>query len=143
MDIENAIKTMDLFIYCGHGSGNEYFDYHNLVEKNIHCRATMFLMGCCSGELIDDGEIDPKGVPYYCNIAGSGSVLANLWNVTDKDIDRFLKQLLENMRQSEFCSLEEAVMAARSACKLRYLTGAAPVIYGFPTVIHVPEEVCQ
>ena len=133
--IENSIQNKELFIYCGHGSGNEYFDYQSLVLENIRCKATMFLMGCSSGKLIDEGEIDPYGVPFYCVIAGSGSVLGNLWDVTDRDIDRFLKQILEFIHENDKFNLEEAVMLSRNACKLRYLTGAAPVLYGFPTLI--------
>ena len=133
--IEQAIRNKDLFVYCGHGSGSEYYDYYSLLEDQKECRASMLLMGCSSGELVDDGEMDPFGVPYYCIASGSGTVVANLWNVTDKDIDRFLLSLLNQTLKNGPHDLEGAVKISRKACKLKYLTGAAPVIYGFPTVV--------
>jgi len=132
--IETVLGKRDLFVYCGHGSGREYYDYSMLINQEKHCRATMLLMGCSSGELTDQGELDPHGVPYYCMAAGASAVVANLWNVTDKDIDRFFVSLLEKAMQDGDCDLEEAVFQARSSCKLRFLTGASPVVYGFPTI---------
>lgn len=70
--------------------------------------------------------------------------MANLWDVTDRDIDKFsqvvfdkLNLSVEGVRQGrrndgENCSLVTAVAQARTACKLKYLTGAAPVVYGIP-----------
>lgn len=132
--IEDGIMKNDLFVYCGHGSGNEFYDYKKLVDEDKDCRATMLLMGCSSGKLSDDGDCDPFGVPYFCTAAGSGAIVGNLWNVTDKEIDRYLLSLLDKAVKKGPHELEESVQLARSACKLKYLTGAAPVIYGFPTV---------
>jgi separase len=138
--MESAIQQHDLFVYCGHGSGTEFFDYQTLLERGKPCRAMMLLMGCSSGELLDDGDMDPFGVPYYCLGAGSGCVVANLWNVTDRDIDRFLMELLRTSVLNGPCEIAEAVTVARQSCKLRYLTGAAPVVYGFLTVVHGRRE---
>ncbi|OHT02086.1 Clan CD, family C50, separase-like cysteine peptidase [Tritrichomonas foetus] len=132
--IHEALQNCDLFVYCGHGSGNEYFNYTEMIEHGQKCRASMLLMGCKSCELNEEGDSDPRGVPVEFIIAGAGSVVGNLWNVTDRDIDRFLLALLNRTVMNGPCTLEEAVLQARNACKLRYLTGAAPVIYGFPTV---------
>jgi separase len=133
--IERAMLNKDLFVYCGHGSGLEYYNYESLVEDGKPCRSSLLLMGCSSGELNDDGDMDPNGVPYHCVAAGAGAVVANLWNVTDRDIDRFLMALLDGVVGRGPQHLGAAVSIARKACKLRYLTGAAPVTYGFPTVI--------
>jgi separase len=72
--------------------------------------------------------------------------VANLWDVTDKDIDKFTVEVLERMaltkegvrswstagpRQKQV-SVVSAVAKAREVCKLKYLTGAAPVVYGIP-----------
>jgi separase len=97
-------------------------------------------MGCSSGELLEDGDMDPFGVPYACLAAGSGCVVANLWNVTDREIDRFLIELLRMTVLSGQSEIGEAVTLARQSCKLRYLTGAAPVVYGFPTLINRTTE---
>jgi separase len=138
--IERVIQENDLYVYCGHGSGCEYYDYHSLVENKRPCRASMLLMGCSSGELLDDGERDPTGVVNDCVAAGAGAVVANLWNVTDRDIDRFLANLVnETAIKGGGRVLEEAVQTSRKACRLKFLTGAAPVVYGFPTVV-VPDS---
>lgn len=71
--------------------------------------------------------------------AGSPTVLVNLWDVTDKDIDRFTDVVFEkiglwplaNIDDAKF-ELSEAVGQARSVCLLRHLNGAAPVVYGLP-----------
>ena len=65
-------------------------------------------------------------------------LVANLWTVTDVDIDRFctalVKKGLSTKRKQKtthdelLCSLAEA----RDSCKLKYLIGASPVVYGLP-----------
>ena len=132
--LENELQEKDLFVYCGHGSGNEYFDYLQLFEDHKKVKASMFLMGCSSGKLYDNGETYPTGVPYCCVAAGAGAVVANLWDVTDGEIDRFLISLLKKTIENKECDLDDAIYEARNSCKLRYLTGAAPVIYGFHTL---------
>jgi separase len=97
-------------------------------------------MGYSSGELVDDGDLDRFGVPYSCLGAGSVCVVGNLWNVTDRDIDRFLMELLRTSVLTCSCDIAEAVAVARQSCKLRYLTGAAPVVYGFLTFVHARAE---
>jgi separase len=133
--IDQVFRQKDLLVYCGHGSGNEYCNYESLIEEQRPCRSSLFLMGCGSGELNDMGEMDPVGAPYYCVAAGSGAVVANLWNVTDREIDRFFMALLKQTLKCGNHKLEDAVAVARKACRLRYLTGGAPVVYGFPTVV--------
>lgn len=70
--------------------------------------------------------------------------MANLWDVTDKDIDRFSQALLtawisgggggasSGEGGSSGADVCAAVGASRSACKLPHLVGAAPVCYGIP-----------
>ena len=78
--------------------------------------------------------------------------MANLWDVTDKDIDRFSQAALTSWisgstlsGSSSSCQaaaaaaggeggadMSAAVAAARAACKLPHLVGAAPVCYGLP-----------
>lgn len=68
----------------------------------------------------------------------SPSITANLWDVTDKDIDRFTDKLLQSLvpnyddLQCKTYDVAKAVSVSRSHCKMRYLVGAAPVVYGFP-----------
>jgi separase len=53
-------------------------------------------MGCSSGTLQCKGSYAPRGDPLSYLSAGSPSVVANLWEVSDKDIDRFSKVLLDS-----------------------------------------------
>lgn len=65
-----------------------------------------------------------------------GCIIGNLWDVTDRDIDRFQEVTLRSwFNGSGDASLQEAMREGRSACKLRWLTGAAPVVYGFPVTM--------
>lgn len=80
-------------------------------------------------------------------ISRSPSLVANLWDVTDKDIDKFSESVFQKLQldashvrawssdaqnANEKISVVAAVAQSRDVCKLQYLTGAAPVVYGIP-----------
>ncbi|MEQ2168075.1 hypothetical protein GOODEAATRI_010746 [Goodea atripinnis] len=66
---------------------------------------------------------------WFC----SPFILGNLWDVTDRDIDRFTKVLLESwLAAGSGASLMEFIDSSRQATRLKYLVGAAPIIYGLP-----------
>ncbi|KAF7803655.1 separase isoform X2 [Senna tora] len=88
-----ALKSRDLFIYFGHGSGAQYISSKE-IQKLESCAATL-LMGCSSGSLTIHGGYAPQGIPLSYLLAGSPAIVANLWDVTDKDIDRFGKAMLD------------------------------------------------
>ncbi|XP_020220359.1 separase isoform X1 [Cajanus cajan] len=92
-ELASALESHDLFIYFGHGSGAQYISRHE-IQKLDKCAAT-FLMGCSSGSLTLPGQYAPQGIPLSYLLAGSPAVVANLWDVTDKDIDRFGKAMLD------------------------------------------------
>ncbi|XP_057989997.1 separase-like [Hevea brasiliensis] len=52
-------------------------------------------MGCSSGALSLHGCYTPQGTPLSYLLAGSPIIVANLWEVTDKDIDRFGNAVLD------------------------------------------------
>ena len=69
--------------------------------------------------------------------------MANLWDVTDRDIDKFAQSVFDKLRlsptgvtqprtEANSMSVLAAVAQSRDSCKLKYLTGAAPVVYGIP-----------
>ncbi|KAF8411822.1 hypothetical protein HHK36_004381 [Tetracentron sinense] len=98
-----ALKNHDLFLYFGHGSAavvavanftpsTQYLPGHE-IQKLETCAATL-LMGCSSGSLSLMGCYTPQGAPLSYLLAGSPVIVANLWEVTDKDIDRFGKAML-------------------------------------------------
>jgi separase len=134
--MSNAISTKDVVMYFGHGGGEQYIRGHKI--SNVQSRATVLLMGCSSGKLLDGGDFDPWGTVLHYLISGSPCIVANLWDVTDKDLDRFSMALLKKwglLGQESSLSLSEAVAESRDSCILKYLVGAAPVVYGIPTHI--------
>lgn len=119
-------------------------------------------MGCSSAALSSKGEYDPDGYINNYLLAGrwdsnscywvntetdvvfpySPAVVGNLWDVTDKSIDQFTRQLLHTWgllpsldKPEQPVSLVEAVAASRNHCSLPYLIGAAPVVYGIPVYL--------
>jgi separase len=66
-------------------------------------------------------------------------VLGNLWEVTDRDIDMFGLDIFQNWingdDEQRSVSLACLVQKARSACKMRWLNGSAPVVYGLPITL--------
>ncbi|XP_024980177.1 separase [Cynara cardunculus var. scolymus] len=92
-ELSVALKSHDLFMYFGHGSGVQYIPGDE-IQKLDRCAATL-LMGCSSGSISLNGCYTPKGAPLYYLHAGSPVIVANLWEVTDKDIDRFGKAMLD------------------------------------------------
>jgi separase len=68
--------------------------------------------------------------------------VANLWDVTDRDVDRFSKAVLQDWLEPQGAQGKEhgtcvsrAVGRSRNACRLKHLIGAAPVCYGVPTAV--------
>lgn len=56
--------------------------------------------------------------------------------MTDRDIDHFQEVTLRTwLNDSGAKTLLDAMREGRSGCKLRWLTGSAPVMYGFPITI--------
>lgn len=202
-------------LYFGHGAGSQYIRPRT-IKKLDKCSAVVWLMGCSSGAVTEYGELEPQAVPLAYLSAGNKassspeeektpennskclSVVATLWDVTDKDIDRFsltvgeewglwspaaepaklpsktpkkrdrlvvapttpqrapktpgktpralktpggAKTPARNRSRSAVrdksvkLSLAAAVSRSRDACYLRYLNGAAPVVYGVPVYL--------
>ncbi|GKG16406.1 separase, partial [Tanacetum coccineum] len=60
-ELSVALKNHDLFIYLGHGSGQQYIS-EGEIKKLDGCAAAV-LMGCSSGSLYLKGSYTPKGAP--------------------------------------------------------------------------------
>ena len=80
-------------------------------------------------------------------LAGCPAAIANLWDITDRDIDRFSEAVLskwmcqrsndagsQSLTNPAAC-MSAAVTASSQACRLVSLIGAAPVCYGIPVSI--------
>ncbi|MED6205162.1 hypothetical protein PIB30_015277 [Stylosanthes scabra] len=145
----SALEKHDLFIFSGHGCGWQYFPLEGFSKLN-KCGAAV-LLGCESSITTLRGNFAPLCVPLEYLVAGSPAVVGNLWNISALDICRFGKHLLQSWlvkrHELEKESLDHAptlgvfMGASRDACRLRYLTGAAPVLYGVPTQICVKKNV--
>ena len=213
-DFKTTLETSAMTLYFGHGAGSQYIRPRT-IKKLEKCSEVVWLMGCSSGAVTEYGELEPQAVPLAYLSAGnktsppageeksSGnskclSVVATLWDVTDKDIDRFsltvgeewglwsppaeptnklpsktpkkrerlavapstpqkapktpktprvvktpaaAKTPARNRSRSTArdgsvkLSLAGAVARSRDACYLRYLNGAAPVVYGVPVYL--------
>ncbi|XP_065870788.1 separase isoform X2 [Euphorbia lathyris] len=101
-ELSLALKSHDLFLYFGHGSGAQYISQQE-IQKLENCAATL-LMGCSSGALTLNGSYIPQGTPLSYLLAGSPIIIANLWEVTDKDIDRFGKAMLDAWLKERSCA---------------------------------------
>ena len=63
-----ALQRHDLFVYLGHGSGEQYLPPHTL-RRLEHCSAAL-LMGCSSGRLRVQGHYEPTGAVLAYLLAG-------------------------------------------------------------------------
>ncbi|KAI5197644.1 hypothetical protein E4T39_07208 [Aureobasidium subglaciale] len=208
-DFASALSDKNMLLYFGHGSGNQYIR-NRTIKKLDKCAEVVWLMGCSSGMVTEHGDFESTSVPLSYLVAGKRpedshiddeakalrndnreglcmAIVATLWDVTDKDIDRFAVQMGEHwglwssapapsprelappktprkrgrsvpktpsktpsrtpggrsrsrlvMRDEDEDrkkSLVEAVMMSRDACNLRYLNGAATVVYGIPVYL--------
>ncbi|KAF9436395.1 hypothetical protein BGZ76_004090 [Entomortierella beljakovae] len=93
LDLEciRGLSNCDLYIYFGHSGGEQYIKSSQIRQLG-QC-AVSLLLGCSSGSLKSEGEFDPTGNAMNYLLAGCPAVVANLWDVTDKDLDRFSKEV--------------------------------------------------
>lgn len=223
---ETSLAKKDVLLYFGHGSGAQYVRGRTIKKLlcsrrgNASSRspyslgpddeqqhqqqpggqpplATSLLFGCSSAHVTDNGAFEPSGMLCAYLTAGVPAVLGMLWDVTDKDCDRFAVATLQKwglFEQDEVekeddeetvapktparrraasgsktpsksrsrsrgaskkdagaaerrgqgvdgsskrqrMGLDEAVAKSRGACYLRYLNGAAAVVYGIPVFL--------
>lgn len=163
-DFETALSTSDIFLYFGHGSGAQYVR-SSRIRALERCRPATFLMGCSSAALSTAGAFECHGPVWNHLVAGCPAVVGTLWDVTDRDIDRFAGRVFEEwglFKKGTFkdeksqrmsvtktksggglsvdVSLTEAVSRAKEACRFRYLNAAAVVQYGIPVYISQESE---
>ncbi|KAI1429297.1 peptidase family C50-domain-containing protein [Xylaria sp. FL1777] len=93
-EFQTALTDKDIMLYFGHGSGAQYIRGRTIrqLEK---CRAVALLMGCSSASLTHVGQFEPYGPIRDYMLAGSPAVVGTLWDVTDRDTDRFTGVMFE------------------------------------------------
>jgi separase len=143
--LSNLLR-LELFVYLGHGGCDQYMTTSTLYRACLGNRSSLasklppsLLIGCSSGTLQTNGSLEPNGNVYNWLTCGSPMIMANLWDVTDKDIDLFARSIFEKWGlfnsdgHETICS---AVKKSRDICTLKYLNGSAPVVYGLPLVLN-------
>jgi separase len=98
--------------------------------------------GCSSGSLTRHGIHDPIGAPVTYLTNGAPWVIGNLWDVTDKDLDRLSITCMERLfdgnggaggdEDSSESPVSSSLSLSRDVCKLKSAVGSAPVLYGIP-----------
>lgn len=140
-ELVNYLKKQDIFVYIGHGGCDQYVRPSSLFKEFLEAGISLppsLLIGCSSGAIETNGFLEPSGNIINWITCGSPSVLVNLWDVTDKDIDLFSSSVFEKWGLFENRTLEsicQAVSQSRDLCNLKYLNGSAPVVYGLPLSI--------
>ncbi|KAI1268249.1 peptidase family C50-domain-containing protein [Xylariaceae sp. FL1019] len=87
-EFQSALTDRDILLYFGHGSGAQYIRSRT-IRRLEKCRTTALLMGCSSASLTHAGDFEPYGPVWNYMLAGAPAVVGTLWDVTDRDIDRF------------------------------------------------------
>jgi separase len=134
-----VINFILIFRYIGHGSGYQYFP--SVDVRKLRVNAFSILMGCSTGNLCSIGEFEPYGASFDFILAGSPSVIGNLWDVTC-DIDDLMEDFLKSwinfdtnsniVKKNDSSNICTHLSKARNRCSYSHLTGAAPVIFGMP-----------
>ncbi|KAL0930879.1 cell division-associated protein bimb [Colletotrichum truncatum] len=119
-EFEGALKGSDILLYFGHGSGAQYIR-GKTIRRLEKCKAAALLMGCSSASLQNVGEYECHGPVWNYMLAGCPAVVGTLWDVTDKDIDRYAGRLFEEwglMEKGTFADDGKGVQgAAKGKCK--------------------------
>lgn len=142
-DVFREYNNEQVYLYCGHGSGGQYFSPRKFSKQGNAPIA--LLMGCSSArpDIVNVENCESNGSAIDFLVHGSRAVVGNLWAVGDKDIDRFTTSFLshwlgvgkeEEDEKSDVMNLAQSVAAARSACHLPYLVGAAAIVMGTPQI---------
>ena len=143
-DLLNGLEKSNIYIFFGHGAGSCYYRKLPSNLEGVDVNTISLVIGCSSGRLRQDGKtLEPTGTPYRFILNGAPSYVGILWDVTDIDIDAYSDSMLnywlpgwsDKRRvngRSTVVSLSAAATKARQACKLKYIIGAAPVVYGLP-----------
>lgn len=135
--VQAALTERDLYIYAGHGAGARFLDGQAVLR--LSCRAVALVFGCSSAALAVHGNLEGAGIVLKYIMAGCPLFLGNLWDVTDRDIDRYTEALLQGwLGAGPGAPLLHYASQARQAPRLKYLIGAAPVAYGLPVSLQTP-----
>ncbi|THD22286.1 Separin [Fasciola hepatica] len=138
-EVNTGFTDHDLFIYLGHGNGSRFL--LQTFNQGMCARAVTLVLGCSSGKPRWEGRHEPYSSLFNHLIAGCPLVAGLLWDVTDRDVDRFTLRFLTRWLCDESDvtdtalerpSLGSCVSSATTACKLKHLVGKSVIVYGLP-----------
>ncbi|GMM46185.1 separase [Pichia kluyveri] len=124
-DILKAFNNVNMYLYAGHGGGEQYLQSRK-VKSRESIPVTM-LAGCSSGRMKQLGFSYAYGTAFNYINGKCPMLIANMWDVTDRDIDKLTVAVLD--KPNNLC---QGVGISRNVCKLTYLNGASAVVYGIP-----------
>lgn len=142
------LTSEDVFLYMGHGEDARRLlpDFSQQQQRHSLLRATTLMLGCSSARSarpkptgsakgFDTSGDEKWGLPVELLLGGAPACVGALWDVLGGDLERLALALLEHWPKaapSSNSGLLTALCAARQACELPFLTGAAVVCYGIP-----------
>ncbi|KAM7458087.1 hypothetical protein BLSTO_01148 [Blastocystis sp. subtype 1] len=85
------------FLYSGHGSGAKYYSYEQMLAETEPFSAVSLLMGCSSLRMGTRGNWTHIGAPLYYALNRCPVVVGCLWDVSDGDLDRMTKFMLNSV----------------------------------------------
>lgn len=128
----------NLFIFCGHGAGEKIplFTKDENSSNQGSCCPSAMLWGCSSGKLVSRGVYDPAGAAIRHLQHGAKFVVGNLWDVTDKDLDKLSIDCMTKSFElhDDSKTITEALTIARDVCKMKHAVGSAAIVYGIPMI---------
>lgn len=97
-----------------------------------------------------NGMHDPVGASVSYLLSGAPWVIGNLWDVTDRDIDRLSVSCMQKVfddsdeaeSEIEKCgrlNVSLSLCDSRDVCKLKSAVGSAAVMYGLPVGVKIEE----
>ncbi|KAG5442895.1 hypothetical protein CSKR_113627 [Clonorchis sinensis] len=148
-EVNVGFTDHELLIYLGHGNGSRFLLH--TFNQGLNARAAALVLGCSSGKPRWEGRHEPYSSLFNHLLAGCPFVAGLLWDVTDRDMDRFTLQFFKQWLFTDNDSgadentisnssttnhnkppISTCLVQATSACKLKHLVGKSVIIYGIP-----------
>ena len=146
-----SLKKADMYLYCGHGFGGDFFNPYKMAKKQIKSGCLIF--GCRSCCHVFNGKYPMSNSFNYFFIGGAPFVAGCLWNVIDKDIDPYSQEFIKNwiynwdkifnsesknnnsINEDTELTIVKSRHKAMEKCTYPYLTGHSLVFYGIPLIL--------
>ncbi|KAM3177902.1 hypothetical protein ACTXT7_003632 [Hymenolepis weldensis] len=149
-EVVEGFVQKDLFVYLGHGNGSKCL--MPTFDEGVNSKAVAFIIGCSSGRPRIEGRHEAYASVFNHLISGAPTAVTLMWDVTDKDIDRFTQSFLDNWIRSKESEEDEngdkendeedssrltmtwKIFKSTKVCKLQSLVGKSVIVYGLPAI---------